>query len=826
MKSVCHGVLEEALGRKVSQKEADELFGRFTRRAERLRASEPGLSYNDALARVAQQYADDADQRLAIAKRNAIYDEMRSREATDYLDNVWREDPGQGLKALLVGVQDARKGARRSVGTDAEAMANKTSGGLIADIAMVDEAALSLFSRGDLDDEVAGVLFELSYGRDINRFSQMAQGIGKAVRKWQDYARVTANEAGAWIGQVKGFITSTYHDSARIAADRDAWMQSARENFDLRRMAEDMDVDYGDMESILSGMWQDFADGVHMKLYQPPRLSRSSRNAGRELSQHREVHFRSSDSWAAYNADFGSGNLREAVMWGLRRQAQATALMNGLGPRYQENYDRLTGDMLARMKKRKDPPQRIAQFQKDIKSYRRLYLAQLDGSLDIPANDTLATVAGSIRAIQTMSSLGGSTLSSVSDLGVMMLGAKYNGLNPFQLVGRGVGQLFKGVPKPERLTLQADLGVALSSLSGKLAHGRFTPEDDVRGMIGAAQQKFFTLNLQNRWTDSMREATAELLSANLARRIGEGFDKLPERLRMTLSLYGLDAGKWDIVRQAQPGEVDGSRFLSPRDLDDLPDSAFSAYLASRELAPTAERVKDLRSEIKRELRAYFTDQNQYLLLTPDAGTLGMMKQGTQRGTGIGEAVRFMMQFKSFSLAYSQKVMGREIKQSGMLGVANMLAVSTVMGYAAMSLKDLFKRRTPRDPTDWRTFPAAFAQGGGAGLYSDVLFSQVLDRRFKDALVSLAGPTASDANALLDIAARAAQGRDASAAGVRFVQANTPMLNIFYSKITLDFLIFHRLQEWMNPGSLERMEREMEQRTGQQFIGAPPSELVQ
>jgi hypothetical protein len=268
--------------------------------------------------------------------------------------------------------------------------------------------------------------------------------------------------------------------------------------------------------------------------------------------------------------------------------------------------------------------------------------------------------------------------------------------------------------------------------------------------------------------------------------------------------------------------------MSPKNLDDLPDEPFAAYLKARDIKPTDTRIRQLRSEIGRQFRAYFSDQNGYMVLMPDAATRGLMKQGTQKGTGLGEAVRFIGQFKSFPIAYTQRIAGREFKQGGMWGVAQMIALTSLFGYAAATLKDLAKGKVPRDPKDWRTWVAAFQQGGGAGLYGDILFSQVLDRRFGDAASQLLGPTFSDVfgtQGLAGIAGRLAQGQDAGAASVRFVQGNTPFLNLFYLRIALDYGAFYHLQEWMNPGSLARMEREMQQRTGQEFI-APPSETVQ
>lgn len=825
--SICHEVLEEALGRPVTEAESKRLFDKINRRATLLRSQNPTLGYNDALAQVEREFAEAAELRSVLAQRNATINQARTLESVDYLSNVWADEPGSGLKAILVGTQDAKAGARSSIGADQQAAEDWYMGGLIADIAKV-EGGLDAYTTGQIDDQVADALFRLSRGEDISDLPDLAQGVAKAVRKWQDYARRQANDAGAWIGEARGYITSTFHDRAKIGKSLDEWLSAARNTFDLARMADEMEVDVSEMDGILKGIWDGLSTGVHLKPEgTQPIAGKGLQSIGKKLSHERVIHFKDAQSWSAYNTQFGAGNLHEAVIAGLRRQAKATALMNTLGPNYEMNFDKIVSKTREQMRKSGKSGEQIKQFDSDAKSVKRLYLAELDGSLDIPANDTIATVSQSIRAIQGMASLGGSVLSSVSDLGVMALGAKYNGLNALELLGTGIGKLFTGLPAPEKLGLYADLGVVVNSLAGKLTASRFVPDDNIAGRLGALQHKFYTLNLQNRWTDSMREAVAELLAANLARQTGSSFDNLGA-LKGTLELYGIDSGKWDIFRQTETTEIDGARFMSPKNLEDLPDEPFAAYLKTRDINPTDTRIRQLRSEIGRQFRAYFSDQNGYMVLMPDAATRGLMKQGTQKGTGIGEAVRFIMQFKSFPLAYTQRVAGREIKQGGMWGVTQMIALTSLFGYAAATMKDLAKGKTPRDPKDWKTWVAAFQQGGGAGLYGDILFSQVLDRRFGDAAAQLMGPTFSDvfgSQGIAGIAARVAQGQDAGAAGVRFVQGNTPFLNLFYLRILLDYGAFYHLQEWMNPGSLSRMEREMQQRTGQEFI-APPSETVQ
>src|SRR3546814_15335714 len=88
-----------------------------------------------------------------------------------------------------------------------------------------------------------------------------------------------------------------------------------------------------------------------------------------------------------------------------------------------------------------------------------------------------------------------------------------------------------------------------------------------------------------------------------------------------------------------------------------------------------------------------------------------MLRGTRPGSVEGELIRFIMQFKSFSVATIQKQMGREVYGRGadtlktalrngngeMLGLAQLMVWTTLAGYGAMSTKDILKGRTPRNP---------------------------------------------------------------------------------------------------------------------------------
>jgi len=164
-----------------------------------------------------------------------------------------------------------------------------------------------------------------------------------------------------------------------------------------------------------------------------------------------------------------------------------------------------------------------------------------------------------------------------------------------------------------------------------------------------------------------------------------------------------------------------------------------------------------------------------------------------------------------------------------LGLAQLIVTSTLMGYASMALKDLAKGRTPRDPTKSgadaaKIVLAAMVQGGGAGIYGDFLFGAA-SRFGSGTIESLAGPTLSTAGRVVDLYHRALQGDDFAARAFNEALNNTPFVNLFYTRAALNYLVFYRLQETMNPGYLRRMERETEKDNAQGFL-LRPSAVVQ
>jgi hypothetical protein len=190
----------------------------------------------------------------------------------------------------------------------------------------------------------------------------------------------------------------------------------------------------------------------------------------------------------------------------------------------------------------------------------------------------------------------------------------------------------------------------------------------------------------------------------------------------------------------------------------------------------------------------------------------------------------MTMFKTFPVSVIEKPVARFVKgmdesgrftASGFVGLAKMLSTMTALGYLSMTAKDLVNNKTPRDPTDPRTWAAAFVQGGGAGLYGDFLFGEA--NRFGGGIISTAaGPTAGDISRLHDLYNRVKNGDDVAGQAFKLLVSNTPGNNVFYLKGLLDYMIVHQVQESLNPGYLRRMESRLMRENEQHYI-FPPSQ---
>lgn len=851
----CIAEVERIVGRKLSDEEADRVFSDLHRAMTRRREDNAAEAIEDAYLNAARELGESRIAESVIQRRNAIINETARLVNEDLIVSQFIKNPALGFEATLTGVNAALPGARRSAAAEQRQLAGSYMMGMIAD--MERGGVWNIFVRGELDQEVYRALYKLGDDVDGARaptsdirgepVSREAEQIAEIIHKWQEVARLDANRAGAWIRGLPGYITRQSHDMYKIRrADRAEYKAFTLERLHPRTF-DDIPggADAKSVDAFLEEVYNGLASGVHLTHSAggaPSHLpSGVSASLAKRMSQDRVLHFKDADAAFEYNQRFGAGSLRESVLFGLEGMARNTGLMRIWGTNPEANF----AETVKAVQKRLDPAGREA-----LESAKNTWLSnrmmEVDGSINIPGNAMMAKWGAITRAIQSMSKLGGAVLSAVSDLPILASELRYQGVGFLERWNIAFGSLRRGYGTTAQREISSMLGVTLDGMVGQMIH-RYSGQDDLPGVFSRWMRTFFKWNGLTWWTDSLRMGTALGMSSRLAFNRNRAWGELDPDLARTLGLFGIDGGKWDMLRRTGVRETDGQSFLVPEGAREIADLDIKRYLEARGETATSRRIANFRSELEGDLRSYFVDRVDYAVINPDARTNAVLRRGLQPGTIEGEALRFVTQFKSFPVAVLQKPLGRELYGRGvdidasglrglftalrngdgeMEGLVRLLVTTAAFGYLAMSAKDVAKGRVPRDPLDSKTWLAALAQGGGAGIYGDFLFGEAKNRFGQSALGTFLGPTFGSASDLVDMFTTFRDG-DVGGGGAKsfnYLINHMPFANLFYTRAALDYLFLYGLRDAMSPGYARRMESRIKRENGQDFLIRPTEAL--
>lgn len=839
--------------RKASGALGDELRARFAdadRAAYELRLAAAVTKRNAAL-----QVAVLNQARMHIAafsnEKSSAGTLPKSRLADNAKGPIKRAPGGmadvQGLKALLASSNKRVDGARESFDAIYRARYNEFVEAMFAELER--EGALPYLQGrkvlgvglgpGFLDEKIMAELWELTSpnGRPGVSESPEALKAAQIVHKYMDLARITQNRHGAFIEELRGYIAYQMHDRQILQREGYAKWREDVLSFGLdvpRTFGKALDIDQ--LDEALRGVYDTLTSGkVSDEMPVGPEIDKT-KNVAKEVSHRRVVHFQNAKGWGDYNAKYGHGSVMDAVLWTLDRSAKTAAMLERLGPNPRATWNTLRAELTQLNKS--DP--------KVVEALRSRSLDALmdaaDGAVD-QVDSPMFAVAGSIvRTIETQASLGGMVLSAITDMPTQAMRLTYNGKNFFQALGEQVSG-FVGNNREAADHLAFGVNSMISDVAS-----RFHGNDSMAGWFGKMNQVFFKANLASWWDQRRYRAFVASLASELYAARETAWTDLKPDVRSTLATYGFDAPEWNIVRRygAAPHPSGEGGVIHGEAMRHVPDDELRPLLGSRRA--TAGALDRMRDKLERMVRTYYADQLAWATLQPGVREKALTTGGAKRGTAGGELARSFFLFKGYPLQFWQRVMGTFTQEDQHLAIARglgalpkaeavklaqLIASTTALGYVAFSMKDIAKGRTPRDPTDPKTWGAAFMQGGGLGIYGDFLFGQT-NRYGQSVLGSLGGPVAGDAeaaykiyNTLIHAPGSEDPTGELKTAGdllFKFGKENTPFINVFYARAALDYLILYRIQESMNPGSLRRMERRIKEENNQEFI-IPPSEVV-
>ena len=835
------------------------------------------LAATGQMDRAAQQLSelwsgkvDDMQRKALMQRRHAALNIVKRQEADSFLAGVQAQGFTllDGVEALLVGSGKRFDGARASVFAQRRAVFEGWAGPMLNELeAVADGNALRLMRE------------EKSFHDNVVRemrapgstASEEARGVADIFARYVEQARQRLNAAGADIGSLQGW-TPQAHDPWKLlkggAQGKEDWITFVAERLDVERSFPDAVGDAPRVREILGRVYDSITTGHDGHVSAAERGETTGpRNLASGMGRHRALHFADADAALAYNERYGQGNIIDGMVRHLNMASRKVALMERLGPNPQAMLESIVAAEQRRLQGAvdMDPETRVRQT-KDLDAAIQggmlrggkvlHWLAELTGETNWAAHPTAARWMSIVRATQTLSKLGGASLSAVADVFIKASAMRVNGLSWPESLGRSLTQYVHGYSGEER-AIARQLGTFIDATLGDM-HARWDAGDTPQGRLGDLQNKLFKWSGLNWITERGKAGYALWLSQHVGEVAGKSFDQLDGPRKAMLKYHGIDAARWDVLRLMTETTEDGRTFFVPGRARDVPDAALEGLLPEKlrlEARPgkaealaawkrqRATELERTRNRLQTESHAMIADETGFAIIEPDDKTRAFMRQGTRPGTVAGEFWRTIMQFKSFPIAYLQRAVGgrrwvRGDLQEGMRygfnggsmgdaltrdmgGLVGYTLSAMTFGYAAMTLKDIAKGRTPRDPRKLETWLAAAVQSGGAGIYGDFFLAKV-NRFGNDLAGSLTGPLVGTAGQIAPAVSSALRGewRDAGEQTFRTALDNAPFINLWYTRAALDWAFLYHVREMMSPGTLARMERKMRTEFGQEMLVSP------
>lgn len=840
----CGGIIKKlATSKGWSEADIDD----FLRQAEQLKkrraaARQAGMSQ----AQIDQLSKTWADSQKLAALQKKVNTHRQIVARTKLLDFCLKEFAGmepEGLYAAIAGTKYTRQSGRLSVDAIQRAIRDRYLEGLTTDLKALSETHYQFFKKAHHAREIAEATWLASdkNGRAMFRGPDEAWEIGQVIHKWSEQALTDANNAGAWIRPLKGFIVTQSHDQLKIAkAGYQNWRDYIEPRLDWERIKDGAFLDPGaaaDKETFLRNTFNALSTGIHLAQYSKKAAQFNANTGGSEaarLSHERILHFKSGGDWFDYNQLYGRGTLNEAVLHGLDHTSQSIGLMRVFGPGPQETLEWVIKELA--IKYNHEANTKGANMLRNLVNGKISHAMQeVDGTLNIDGNPTAAEIGRIARAWKSMTSLGGALLSSFSDVPGFAAELAYQGHNPFKAVADGLKYFVQGRGSLESQQILGKIGVFMDAFGAEIS-ARFSGAE-IPGRMTGALSMYFRLNGLSWWTDSWKRAAGLLMANDWAEARAFSYDALKPQQRRLLSQYGISEDRWEVIRKAKADTMEGNEYLTMDGINGLSDSDVGALFKGKQ-ASTRE-IAELREELATQYSAMIRDRVMYAVLEPDAANKRMLRRGQAAGTVVGEVLRYCTQFKSFPTLFLMRPMAREIYGKGadtfLKGMGQMFTRSvdgdrnqlplmmvamTLMGYVSMTCKQLSVGLTPRPLDDHKTWLAAAAQGGGAGVIGDFLFG-ARNRMGNTLLAQIAGPVAGDIEALYDIGMKMRDGDvDVGPQAIRWLQKQIPGNNLYYLNGAMQYLALNEVYEKLQPGYIKRMKKRLAKENGQTFLIDP------
>jgi hypothetical protein len=557
-------------------------------------------------------------------------------------------------------------------------------------------------------------------------------------------------------------------------------------------------------QSILSGGAQ---SAVPSAAHRGGRMLANSRNIARFFS------FKDAESWTKFAEGVGAhSSVFETMTGHIEAMANDVAMLRTLGPNPDATkrfildlFDREAGRLSvtanedgAFVQATRQNRQIEARVRRERRMFEDLW-AEVSGENRIPVSTTFAQNSANVRHWLSSTQLGSAMISSLTDPGMMMMAARFNGLPVMGTFNRAVAMM----KEPGAEVFAAQQGLVLDTLAHAAGVVDRVMGEEIRTGFAA---KLSSANIRvsglRRWTGILRAAFGLEMMAHVARERGKNFGELEAVFRSSLERYGIGAEDWDVIRNATPHEPRANaQFLRPADVMEGGTGVHQA--ASDKLSRLINQEMD------------------YAVIEGDPVTRALLIGQSLPGTAGGELRRSVTMYRSFPATFITMHFARALARGWdgkrLSHAAVTFATMTMLGALAMQAKEIAKGRDPLslNPTEAngaRAWGAAVLQGGGLGVFGDLLF---LDQtKYGNSwAATLAGPVAGAVETVLgDFVFKniqnAGKGKDTHFLGDALYTAAryTPGTSLWYARLAFQRHVVDQLALMADDRTRERFAR--------------------
>ena len=600
--------------------------------------------------------------------------------------------------------------------------------------------------------------------------------------------------------------------------------------------------------------------------------------AFRISNRSRKLKPRGPDEWVEYQEKYGNANFLESFMSELQSAARSLGTMEVYGPGAEYTRAAIHAAVGVRL-----VGMDAAKFQAARNKLENQWKA-VTGMVNIPANEMIASVDSGFRSLLRMGLMGSATLSQVSDFTniARMRALRFNrgaaGIWGEQMAQ--LGDFLRAVKAPEQRKALldawgADMDATVSGLVQRYEAG------DAGGFLSDVSAKVFVLNGMNWLTRNNKHGAILGFAHFMAGETRKAWEDMEPTFREYLQQYDVKPEEWEFIRKSEQIAEDGRSYVTPEGLAKVSDEDILAHLESQGFVwnknrdgsatidePTVQRrrkqaANQYRRDIQNKMIGLASDFVNTSMKEPGADARRVMTQGTQAGTALGVGMRMFMTLKSFAISsmmqdWQIEMHGRStdprakvraFEKSHFVATANTILALTAAGYVSYMLKgwargitrpSLAEKEGDEDRAllfdipgfDDRVLIASLMQGGALGIYGDFLLGEQ-NRMGGGLLATMSGPQIATLEQLFkvytDLRTKGINdpgrlGNEVANLGKKLIPGVNMFSNLWYSRAIMDQLLWYRLQESINPGAIDRLERNAESR-GESYIFAKPSSSV-